>query len=129
MVSIYVIDEIQQDDMVYERLEHSVDAENIRRCLAYLTKLYQDVLVQFYMHGESVSRYPSHLIFLQGYTDFIIYTEKDRTANLELERELADKLYKSIWTVLEHGLNELREQDFYKEQGVTKQIKLESFLP
>lgn len=56
IVSIDVLAEIQQDDMVYERLEQSVDAENIRRCLAYLSKLYRDVLVRFYMHGESVKQ-------------------------------------------------------------------------
>jgi len=231
-VSIDAIDEIQQDDEVCERLEKSADAENIRRCLAYLTKLYRDVLVRFYIHGESVKqiadalnipvntvksrldigrkhirkefnmesytkqscepeylqiscigqygingephslvqsdRIAMNLLILaydkpvtlpelakaigistayiepiverlvngglmkrvsdKVYTDFIIYTEEDRTKNLELEEELAEKLYKDIWTVLEQGLNELREQNYYKEQGVTKQIKLESFF-
>ena len=232
MVSIDIADDIRHDDLVYERLEQSIDADNIRRCLAYLTELYRDVMVRYYMHGESVKQiatalnipentvksrldtgrkhirkefamenyskqsYEPENLWLSNsgqcginnepfslvgsdkiamnililaydkpitllelakaigitttyiepivdrlvdgelmkrvsdkvYTDFIIYNENDRTANLDLEKELAAMLYRSIWVELQLGLDELREQDFYKEQGVTKQIKLESFF-
>ena len=37
-----------QDDMIYERLEQTADADNIRRCLANLTKLYR-MLWYFYI--------------------------------------------------------------------------------
>jgi len=80
-------------------------------------------MVEKLVDGELMKRVSDKV-----YTDFIIYKEKDRTANLELEKELSDKLYKSIWSVLEQGLNELREQKFYIAQEVSKQIKLESFL-
>lgn len=56
MVSIDIADDIRHDDLVYERLEQSIDADNIRRCLAYLTELYRDVMVRYYMHGESVKQ-------------------------------------------------------------------------
>lgn len=56
------------------------------------------------------------------YTDFIIYSEKDRTVNFALEKELAEKLYKDIWVIAEQGLSELRQQDFYKKQSLTQQV-------
>lgn len=39
---------------IYDGIEKSAEAEEIRRCLAYLTKLYREVMVRYYMHGEKV---------------------------------------------------------------------------
>ncbi len=231
-VSMDVIAEIPHDIAIYENIEKSEDAENIRRCLAYLTKLYREVMVRFYIHGQSVNeiataldisentvksrldrgrthirkefnmenftnnsyepetlwlansgecglnnepfslvgqdRIPMNILILayktpltipeiakamgiatayiepiverlingelmkkvsdRVYSDFIIYKEDDRTANLSLERELADKLYKDIWEIVEEGLAELRKQDFYKSQKLSQSLKLESFF-
>lgn len=62
------------------------------------------------------------------YTDFIIYTEADRTANAALEKELADRLYKDVWLIMDKGFEELHGCDFYKRQSESRQAKLDSFF-
>lgn len=231
-VSIDMIGEIPVSDEVSEQIERSEDAENIRRCLAQLTNIYRQVMVRFYMRGESVKQIaealgipentvksrldtgrkhirkdftmenyvrqsyepetlwiaicgrqsingePFSLVgnrkiemnllilayekpvtipelagaigistayiepiverLVEGelmkrvgdkvYTDFIIFDEHDRTANIELEQELAKKHYKAIWEYMERGLEELHEQEYYKQQTPTAREKLDSFF-
>lgn len=54
VVSLDVTDDIPGNDPVYERIEKSAEAEEIRRCIAYQSQIYRQVLVRFYMHGESI---------------------------------------------------------------------------
>lgn len=218
------------EDNIYENIEKTEDAENIRRCVAMLTKNYREVIIRHYMNGESVrdiakalnipvntvksrlyagrehigkeftmekytkqsyqpetlwvsssgssglnnepfcytrnDKITHNLLILayskpvtvpeladaigisttyiepivdrlvngqlmkrvgdKVYTDFIIFTEKDRTANLEIETKIADEHYINIWEIMEQGLKELREQDFYKSQRAAQKLKLES---
>ena len=53
-VSFDVTEDIPDSGELYEAVEKSEEAEAIRRCLAYLTKLYREVMVRYYMHGEKV---------------------------------------------------------------------------
>lgn len=62
------------------------------------------------------------------YTDFIIYTEADRTANVSLEKKIADSIYKDIWEIMDKGFEELHERDLYKSQSMFRQTKLDSFF-
>lgn len=61
------------------------------------------------------------------YTDFIIYSPDDRTVSVPLEKQLADKLYRDVWKIMDRGLEELRRCDFYKRQTESKRTKLDSF--
>lgn len=229
-VSIDVDDEMVSSPA--EETERSEDAENIRRCLGSLTRLYREVSVRYYMHGESIKQiskslgipentvksrldtgrkhmrkefdmenytkqsYEPETLLLsfsgkmgmdgeplsvvgnrkiemnllilayekpvtvpelakaigissayiepivdalvdgelmkrvsdRVYTDFIIFTRKDRTANIALEKSIADKHYKEIWSIVEKGLEELRSQAFYISQPQYARQKLESFF-
>ncbi len=231
-VSIDMVGEIPVCDDISERIEHSEEAENIRRCLAHLTDLYRQVMVRYYMRGESVKQIASALgipentvksrlaagrkhvrkdltmenytkqsyepetlwISICGrsgindepfslvgsskiemnllilayekpvtlpelagaigistayiepiveklvkgelmkrvgdkvYTDFIIFDENARTANIELERELADKRYKAVWEIVQRGLEELHDTEYYKQQTPSAAAKLDSFF-
>lgn len=231
-VSIDIIGEVPVCDEISEKIEQSEDAENIRRCLANLTELYRQVMVRYYMHGESVkqiakalnipentvksrldtgrkhirkdfnmekytkqsyepetlwvsicgrsglndepfsvvgsSKIEMNLLILayekpvtipelaraigistvyiepivdklvngelmnrigdKVYTNFIIFDENDRTANIELERELADKHYKAVWEIMQRGLEELHNQKYYKQQTPSAATKLDSFF-
>lgn len=60
------------------------------------------------------------------YTDFIIYTEKDRLEYLDRQLKIAEENYRKIWEIVEKGLDELRRQDFYQEQRTSARHKLES---
>ena len=62
------------------------------------------------------------------YTDFIIYTENDRNANLDTELKLATDLCKDIWSIVSIGLDELRSSDYYNRQNEEQALKLESFF-
>lgn len=224
--------QLQQEDEALRRLERSQEAEALRRELAHQAGIYREVLVRYYMHGESVGhiaralqipentvksrlyagrehirkdfamekytkqsyepetlsigmsgrygingepfnlglqdRIKMNLMILaydksvtlrelsegigiavayiepiveqlvdgelmkrigdKVYTDFIIYREEDRQATVGLQRELADKKYKEIWAVVEQGLQELREQAFYRKQRSEARQKLESHV-
>ena len=60
------------------------------------------------------------------YTDFIIFSEKDRMEYFEAQKNVADKNYREIWKIVDKGLAELREQDYYKAQRRSAKQKLES---
>ncbi len=232
-VSFDVAADVPDEAEIYEAAEKSAEAEEIRRCLAYLTKLYREVMVRHYMHGEKVrdiaaslgisentvksrldagrkrigkefamenytkqsyepetlmmscsgrggldnepfslvrddDKIAQNLLILayekpvtvtelakaigiaaayiepvvdklvsgelmkrvgdKVYTDFIIYTPEDHTANVALEKQIADKLYKDVWTIVDKGLEELHGCVFYKRQTESKQAKLDSFF-
>lgn len=231
-VSFDVAADVPDEAEIYDGIEKSAEAEAIRRCLAYLTRLYREVMVRYYMHGEKVrdisaalgisentvksrldagrkrigkefamenytkqSYEPEKLYIsssgrcsLKGepftlvgdniiamnllilayekpvtvtelakaigiatayiepiidklvngelmkrvgdkvYTDFIIYTEADRTANTALEKQIADSIYKDVWAIMEKGFEELHGSDFYKRQTELQQVKLDSFF-
>ena len=228
-VCIDVIGEIE-DNSTFD--DDSEDAENIRRCLANLTKIYREVMVQHYMNGKSIAeisvqlgipentvknrlftgrkhirkefvmenyskqsyepedlwmsnsgrsgldaepfstvgndRIAMNLLILaydkpvtipelakaigisttfiepivqrlvknelmketadKVFTDFILYTEADRTVNVPLQVELAKQLCSGIWRIVDKGLEELRERDYYKKQSHEQAVKLESFF-
>ncbi|MDE5892667.1 MAG: sigma-70 family RNA polymerase sigma factor, partial [Acetatifactor sp.] len=46
--------QLQQEDEALRRLERSQEAEALRRELAHQAGIYREVLVRYYMHGESV---------------------------------------------------------------------------
>lgn len=60
------------------------------------------------------------------YTDFIIFSENDRTKYFDAQKNIADMNYREIWKIVDKGLAELREQDYYKSQRKSAKLKLES---
>lgn len=231
-VSFDVATDVPDEAEIYDGIEKSAEAEEIRRCLAYLTRLYREVMVRYYMHGEKVrdiaaalnisentvksrldagrkrigkefamenytkqSYEPEKLYMTNSgrsgldyepfslvgdnlitmnllilayekpvtvtelakaigiatayiepivdklvngelmkrtgdkvYTDFIIYTEADRTVNIALEKQIADSIYKDVWAIMDKGFEELHGCDFYKRQSQSQQVKLDSFF-
>lgn len=59
------------------------------------------------------------------YTDFIIYTEKDRTNNLEKQIKTAEEHFDLFWKELETALENLRKRDFYRRQKENAKKMLE----
>ncbi len=231
-VSFDVVTDVPDEAEIYDGIEKSAEAEEIRRCLAYLTKLYREVMVRYYMHGEKVKdiaaalgisentvksrldagrkrigkefamenytkqSYEPEKLFVtcsgrggledepfsivgndmiimnlfilaydkpvtvtelakaigiatayiepiidklvdnelmkrigdKVYTDFIIYTEEDRTVNVALEKQIADSIYKDVWAIMDKSFKELHSCDFYKRQSQSQQVKLDSFF-
>lgn len=231
-VSFDVVTDVPMNGEIYDGIEKSAEAEEIRRCLAYLTKLYREVMVRYYMHGEKVkdiaaalgisentvksrldagrkrigkefamenytkqsyepeelwmscsgqsgingepfnlvgdNKIAMNLLILayekpvtvtelakaigivtayiepvvdklvngellkrtgdKVYTDFIIYTEEDRTVGIALEKQIADSIYKDVWAIMDKGFEELHGCDYYKRQTESKQAKLDSFF-
>ena len=231
-VSMDVIGELPVCEELSEQMERSEEAENIRCSLAHLTRIYRQVMVRYYIHGESIKQiakaldipentvksrldtgrkhvrkdvtmenytrqsYEPETLWLSNsgrtgianepfslveddritmnllilayekpvtlpelgkaigisttyvepivdklvrgelmkrlgdkvYSDFIIYDENDRTANVALETEFAEKHYKGIWEIVQQGLGELQEQDFYKALAPSQSKKLDSWF-
>lgn len=231
-VCIDVVCEQAEDKELFEEIEKSEEAENIRRCLAMLTENYREVVVRHYMKGQKLSdiaaeldvplntvksrlyvgrrhmekefemsnngyvrqsyepetlwigctgqsglngepyslvgndKIKMNLLILayekpltvselanaigiptayvepivnelvkgelmgrisdKVYTDFIIFSENDRMEYFDAQKNIADKNYREIWKIVDKGLTELREQDYYKAQRRSAQQKLES---
>lgn len=83
---------------------------------------YIEPIVNKLVDGELIKRMPSGKI----YTDFIIFTEKDRTATLDKQKEIVLKYFNLFWTPMVEGIKELREQEFYLKQSDNNRKKLEN---
>ena len=231
-VCIDVISEQAEDNEIFEEIERSQEAENIRRCLAMLTENYREVVVRHYMKGQKLSdiakeldiplstvksrlyagrgimekefemnnnsyakqsyepetlwigctgqtglngepyslvgndKIKMNLLILayekpltvpelagaigiptayvepivnelvkgelmrrisdKVYTDFVIFSEKDKMEYFDAQKKIAEKNYREIWKIVDKGLAELREQNYYKSQRRSAQQKLES---
>ena len=62
------------------------------------------------------------------YTDFIIYSQKYREENLDKVLSLAEKFFEENWYILDEGLSELRQHEYYKQLGVSAKNKLEAYF-
>ncbi len=62
------------------------------------------------------------------YTDFIIYSQKDREENLDKVLSLAEKFFAENWYILDEGLGELRQEEFYKQSRAFAKKKLEAYF-
>lgn len=88
-----------------------------------ISTAYIEPIVDKLVKGELLKRTGDKV-----YTDFIIFDENDRTANIELEKELADVHYKKVWEIMQKGLDELHDMPFYKKQTPSAAVKLDSFF-
>lgn len=82
---------------------------------------YAEPIVEELIKGELMGRTGDKV-----YTDFIIYTEKDRLEYLDAQLKIAEDNYREVWEIIDEGLRELREQNYYKAQRPSAQLKLES---
>ncbi|OGO90551.1 MAG: hypothetical protein A2Y17_01630 [Clostridiales bacterium GWF2_38_85] len=78
-------------------------------------------IVEKMIDGELMKRTESGKI----YTDFIIYTEKDRKTTFSKQLETVDKNFDLFWVEIEKALSELREKEYYKRQTEHAKSKLE----
>lgn len=59
------------------------------------------------------------------YTDFILYTDKDRKATLGKQLATVENYFDLFWEEMERGLEELREKSWYQRQSERARTKLE----
>ena len=78
-------------------------------------------VVEKMIAGELMKRTDSGKI----YTDFIIYTEKDRKATFESQLMLVSEHFDVFWKTTEKALEELRTKDWYIRQNEHGKAKLE----
>ena len=62
------------------------------------------------------------------YTDFIIYTEKDRKATFDQQLDIVDKHFELFWNETQEALAALREKDYYQRQTPHGRTKLELYF-
>lgn len=82
---------------------------------------YVEPIVDGLIKGELMGRVGDKV-----YTDFIISGENDKLENLDAQLKIAEENYAEIWKLVEEGLAELREQDYYTSQRESARLKLES---
>lgn len=88
-----------------------------------ISTTYVEPIVERLVNGELMKRMGDKV-----FTDFIIYTEKDRIESLELQKELAARQRDVIWKIIEEGLNWLRRTEYYKRQNASARLKLEGYF-
>ena len=62
------------------------------------------------------------------YTDFILFTDKDRKATFEKQLSTVEVYFELFWNEVEKGLNELREKSYYLRQSEHAKTKLELYF-
>ncbi len=110
VMSIDVAAEIPMNFAVYDDIEKSEDAENIRRCISQLTNLYREVMVRFYMRGETVKQIAAEL----GIPESTVKSRLD-TGRKHIRKEFAMENYaaqsyapEKMWVSIsgQEGLNQ-----------------------
>ena len=88
-----------------------------------ISSAYIEPIVDALVDGELMKRVSDRV-----YTDFIIFTRKDRTANIALEKSIADKHYKEIWSIVEKGWRSLEVRRFTSLSPNMQGRSLKAFL-
>ena len=88
-----------------------------------ISTTYIEPIVDRLVNGELMKRAGDKV-----YTDFIIYSEADRISTLEIQKELATKLFDDIWKEVEDGLKILRSAEYYQRQNASARLKLEGYF-
>ncbi|MDD4493340.1 MAG: RNA polymerase sigma factor [Eubacteriales bacterium] len=78
-------------------------------------------VVEKMIAGELMKRTDSGKV----YTDFIIYTEKDRKATFESQLNIVSEHFDVFWKTTKTALEELRKKDYYIRQSEHSKAKLE----
>lgn len=65
------------DDESFDMLENSETYENMRRAVANLAKIYREVIVRYYMNGDSVAKIASELNIPEGTVKSRLYLGRD----------------------------------------------------
>lgn len=66
VVSIGEDFDIVDENAAIQPADESGEAEDVRKAVAYLAKIYRDVIVRYYMNGQSISRIASELSIPEG---------------------------------------------------------------
>ncbi len=61
----------------------------------------------------------------KAYTDFILYTDRDRKATFEKQLSVTEKHFPLFWEEMERGLADLREKPWYRQLTEHAKAKLE----
>src|SRR5699024_301296 len=78
-------------------------------------------VVQRLVNGELMRRTDGGRV----YTDFILYTEKERKSTFPQQLAVARDRFALFWEPGEQALAALRGQDYYQRQSPAAQLKLE----
>ncbi|MBD5459785.1 MAG: RNA polymerase sigma factor [Lachnospiraceae bacterium] len=82
---------------------------------------YVEPIVEKLTEGELMKRTEGGKI----YTDFIIYTDKDRKATFQRQLDVVEKHFRLFWEEAEKGLCKLRTRPYYLRQTEHARSKLE----
>ena len=88
-----------------------------------ISTAYVEPIVERLVNGELMKRTGDKV-----FTDFVIYTEEDRLATLDIQKGLAAELFDGIWQQVEEGLNTLRGTEYYLKQNASARLKLEGYF-
>ena len=86
--------------------------------------VFVEPIVEKMIRGELMRRTDGGKV----YTDFIIYTEKDRKATFDQQLEIVDKHFERFWNETQQALATLREKDYYQRQTPHGRAKLELYF-
>ena len=110
IVSIGEETEITDETDYFEAIEKSDEAESLRRAVVYLSKLHREVIVRYYMNGDSVEKVARELGVPQGTVKSrlsagrkILKKELDNMENYT--KQSYEPVRMHIWNSGMHGIN------------------------
>ncbi len=103
--------------------EKPMTEEELSRAMG-VPAAYLEPVVDKLVQGELVKRMPGGKV----YTDFILFTEHDRTVTGPMQQSIARENFEALWQSVEEGLRKLREAEYYQCQNEHQRSKLEAFF-
>lgn len=114
-----VSDRLAQSILIQAYLKPLTEAE-LARSLG-VPAAFVEPVVERLTAGELMNRTQGGRV----YTDFIIYTEKDRKATFEKQLAIVEKHFSLFWEETARGLRELRKRPYYVRQNPRIRTRLE----
>lgn len=119
--SSLVKEDLIAQNLLYLAYEKPVSEEELARAIG-IPMAYVEPVIQKLVKGELMRRTGGGL-----YTDFILYTAKDREQYIPAQKEFVEEHFNEIWKPYAVFRDRLEEREFYRRLGCEKQNALEWF--
>jgi len=117
-----VNDDLMAQNLLWLAYAKPVTLEELARGIG-IPMAYIEPVVKRLVDGELMKQVGNKV-----YTDFIIYTVEDKKKYIPAQKAFVRENFEVLWNGIESGLQEVREQAFYKDMNADQRNSLELFL-
>lgn len=109
-------------NILWAAYEKPISAEEIAKAIGVATA-YAEPVIQKLVNGELMKQVGN-----KYYTDFIIYTVRDKEKHIPAQKEFVKNHFDLLWNSIDEGLQKLRKEDFYQRFLFDEKNSLEMYF-